>query len=115
MLEPTDEISSSLKAIVHQLFSFHWDHILLFIPACVPIFPLKWPLINEIAKTRIQDGWHLLGQPLGQPTALQRQDASVPKPHCYNKRIQNKDTKQTKRLGRLVRNQRKRRKLHSCG
>lgn len=57
MLEPTDKISFGLRAIVHLLFSFHWEQILIFILACVPLFPPKLSLVNEIAMTKLQDGF----------------------------------------------------------
>lgn len=57
MLEPTGKISINLRAIVHQLCSFHWEHIQFFILACAPVFLLSCLLINGIAMTRIQSAF----------------------------------------------------------
>ena len=100
MLEPTDKISFGLRAIVHLLFSFHWEQILIFILAFVPLFPPKLSLVNEIAMTKLQDGfgtsWSVIwiANCWCKDTVYQLLGLSP----VWKERTQNKDAKQTKKL-----------------
>ena len=55
-LVPIDKTFSSLWAVVHQLCSFHWEHVLFLKVTHAPVFLLNCLLIKETAMTRIQHG-----------------------------------------------------------